>query len=85
MIATLLPTPKPKTPPLTLRSYQVEAVDADGFCVSAESNCATATPVSYHATSVGAGVMPVATSMLISMSSPGSSRLSLSPTMFVIV
>jgi leucyl aminopeptidase len=34
--------------------YHVEAVDADGFCVSAASNCAAAVPTVYHATSVSA-------------------------------
>ena len=43
-------------------AYRVEAVDADGFCVSAESNCATATPASHHATSVGAGLLDVCAS-----------------------
>jgi leucyl aminopeptidase len=38
-------------------SYRVEAFDADGFCVSAESNCAPATPTIYHAS--GIGVAPV--------------------------
>jgi leucyl aminopeptidase len=36
--------------------YRTEAVHADGFCVSAPSNCATATPTVYHATSVDADV-----------------------------
>ena len=31
-------------------AYKVEAVDPDGFCVSAESNCSSATPTVYHAT-----------------------------------
>ena len=31
-------------------AYKVEAVDPDGFCVSAESNCSNATPTVYHAT-----------------------------------
>jgi|SoiMethySBSTD1v2_1073268.scaffolds.fasta_scaffold13101_2 leucyl aminopeptidase len=31
-------------------AYKVEAVDPDGICVSAESNCANATPTVYHAT-----------------------------------
>lgn len=38
-------------------SYRVEAVDADGFCVSAPSNCATVTPTVYHASSVGLSVI----------------------------
>ena len=38
-------------------SYRVEAVDPDGFCVSAQSNCATATPTVYHARSAGIEVL----------------------------
>jgi leucyl aminopeptidase len=34
--------------------YQVEAVDADGVCVSPASSCATATPTVYHASQDGA-------------------------------
>jgi len=41
------------TDPITVPgnyAYKVEAVDPDGFCVSAESNCSVATPTVYHAT-----------------------------------
>ena len=31
-------------------AYRIEAVAADGLCVSAESNCESATPTVYHAT-----------------------------------
>jgi leucyl aminopeptidase len=39
--------------------YQVEAVDGDGFCVSAASNCEAAVPTVYHATSVSASGIDV--------------------------
>ena len=35
-------------------AYMIEAVAADGLCVSAESNCTTATPTVYHATTTTA-------------------------------
>jgi len=39
--------------------YQVEAVDADGVCVSPASSCAAATPTVYHASQAGATALDV--------------------------
>ena len=40
-------------------SYKVEAVTADGQCFSVESNCASATPTVYHATTTAASFTDV--------------------------